>query len=285
MRRYWFIPAAILLIIAAACFLLGWVQLRFSPNSYGVAFTRAHGFEREVVRPQGITWRWERLVPGLLTLYVFPLDAQSVEIPVTGSLPSGETYSALSAEKPDFTFELRLSLLYSLKPDVLPGLADTSRLRPDSLSGMYSMLAQEIASKAAALSLAAPTAASGGGAEETSGARSIEALTARIESEIPKAFPHIQFHSITAVVVHAPDTLLYERLRETYLRVTAAREETLKSAAVRLAAQEADLAAAEKRHQRTVTVLEKYGELLDKHPSLIATTGPSSAQFARGRSR
>jgi hypothetical protein len=269
MRRYWFIPAAIVLILAVAFFFVGWVQLSLAPDTYGVIFTKTQGFERTIVNPQGITWRWERLIPGALTLYRFPLNAQSVEIPVTGSLPSGEVYAALAPEKPDFTFEVRLSLTYVIKPEILPGLAESSRFRPDGLSDLYRTLVQEISAKVASLALDAPVAPSEKSSEAVPGAQNISGLAERIQTELPKSFAHVEFLSITTNVVRVPDVALYQRLRETYLSVAAVREESLRSAAGRLAAQEAAQEAAEKKHERTISVLEKYGALLDKHPALI----------------
>ncbi len=266
MRRFWFIPAAIILILAVVCFFVGWVQLALAPDTYGVVFTRIKGFEKTVVNPQGITWRWERLIPGALTLYRFPLKTQSAEIPVIGILPSGDAYAALAPEKPDFTFELHISLLYRLKPEILPGLADTLRLRPEGLPDLYKTLVQEISSKAASLALEG----SGTGAEPEAGpGRNVSVFADRIKSDLPKSFEHVEFLSVTTNTVRLPDIALYQQLRGTYLRVAAAREESLASAAARLAVQEADQNAAEKKHDQTIAVLEKYGVLLDKHPSLV----------------
>ena len=266
MRRYWFIPAAIILILAVVCFFVGWVQLSLAPDTFGVVFTRIQGFERTVVNPEGITWRWEKLIPGALTLYRFPLKAQSVEIPVTGTLPSGEAYAALAPEEPDFTFEIHISILYRLKPEILPGLADTSRLRPEALPDLYKTLEQEISAKAASLVLESSGTDSG---PEAGPGQEIPAFADRIKTDLPKSFEHVEFLSVTANIVRLPDIALYQQLRGTYLRVAAAREESLASSAARLAVQEADQNAAEKRHDRTITVLEKYGVLLDKHPSLV----------------
>jgi hypothetical protein len=272
MKRFWIIPAAIVLVIAIACFFVGWLQLSLSPDTYGVVFTKSHGFEKNVVDSRGITWRWERLIPGALTLYAFRLSARSVEIPVSGSLPSGDVYAQMAAEKPDFSFEMRLALSYRLRPEILPGLAETSRLRPDGLEDFYRTFVQEAASKASAIMLESPVSAD----QAERGA--MEGLTERLETELPKSFAHIEFLSIQATSVRVPDIALYLKLRDTYLKVSDARQEVLRTTASKLAAQEAEQAAAEKRHERTIAILEKYGELLDKHPALIKLLFLSSSK-------
>jgi hypothetical protein len=159
-----------------------------------------------------------------------------------------------------------MSLLYRLKPEILPGLADTSRLRPEGLPDLYRTLVQEISSKAASLAL--EDSGSGAGPEAAPG-QNITVFADRIKNDLPKSFEHVEFLSVTTNIVRLPDIALYQQLRGSYLRVAAAREESLASAAARLAVQEADQNAAEKRHDRTIAVLEKYGVLLDKHPSLV----------------
>ncbi len=256
-----------LLAIGAGVFFVGWIQLSLAPDTYGVIFTRSKGFEKSVVESRGLTWRWEKLIPGALTIYAFPLSAQNVEIPVTGMLPSGEAYAALAPEKPDFTFEIDLSVSYRLRPEVLPALADTSRLRPDGLSDLYGRLERELSAKVSAL-VREQTAAEPSGPEAAPG-DAVASISERISTELPRTFSHLEFLSLATNVVRVPDAALYRSLRETYFRVSKAREDSLASSAARLAAKEAEMDAAEKKHGRTIAVLEKYGELLDKHPSLV----------------
>jgi hypothetical protein len=288
MRRYWFIPAGIVLALAIACFFVGWMQLSLAPDTYGVVFTRAHGFEKSSIHPEGITWRWERLIPGALTLYQFPLKAQKAAISVSGTLPSGEVYANLAPEKPDFSFQIDLTILYRLRPEALPGLAETTRLRPDGLSDLYQTLIEQMKSKAVDISLAAaqsssPSSSASAELEIGSATVSLTAMAARIESELPKDFEHLEFVSLAATVVRMPDFVLYQKLRATYLEMAAAREATLKTAAARLATQQEEQKLVEQKQQQTLSILEKYGELLDKHPALIkflflATSKSFSAQ-------
>jgi hypothetical protein len=94
-------------------------------------------------------------------------------------------------------------------------------------------------------------------------------LPAKIAAGLPAHFPHLRFTLVAPTVARMPDRALYESLRETYRHVARSREDSLAAAASRLAVAEAEQQAAEKRHERSLAVLEKYGVLLDRHPQLI----------------
>ncbi len=261
MRQYWFIPVGVILLLLIAGFFVGWTQLSLVPDTYGVVFTRAHGFEKEIVRPQGISWRWERLIPGALTLYRYSLLSQKADLSIKGCLPSGEVYGGIAPEKPDFSFEIRLSVLFRLNPEALPQLADSSHLRPDGLGDFYKTLIDAMQGKAMALSLSAD-------GESTRGREPAE-IADFIGAELPRFFPSVEFITVAPAAVRVPDFTLYSKLRDTYLGMSAVREEALKASAARIADQEAEQNAAVRKQERTIAVLEKYGELLDKHPALI----------------
>jgi hypothetical protein len=256
MRRSLIVSLVIVAVLAVAVFLGGWVQLTLTPQTVGVLYSRTRGFEKEAALPHGVTWRWERLIPGAFTVYRFPASNRKTELVVRGSLPSGDVYASLAPEKPDFGFELHLTVLYRLDPAALPGLAETQRLRPDGLGDLFQALDEQMKDTALTIISSEP-----GGDER--------GLQARIAAGLPARFPQLRFEMVASTVSRMPDLALYDRLRETYLRVTRAREESLAAAAARLAAAEAEQDAAEKRHERSLALLEKYGALLDKHPQLI----------------
>jgi len=256
-RRYWIIPIVVVLALALVAFFVGWVQLALSPDTFGVVFTRAHGFEDEVILPEGITWRWDRLVPGALTLYKFNLKPQSTQLKIEATLPSGDVYAAVAPEKPSFTLDVNVSVLYRIRVSSLPALAKTAHVRPEGLGDLYGTLTAEMQSAATDIALSAGTAAGAPG------------LARWIEQTLPGRFPQLDFVTVTANVVQAPDLALYDKLRDTYLQVAAARETSLTAGAGKLATQEAQAKSAEQRQEQNLTLLEKYGELLNKYPSLI----------------
>jgi hypothetical protein len=271
MKQFWFILGGVVLALAAACFFVGWVELAMAPDTHGVIFTKSHGFENGIIRPEGFTWRWERLIPGAFTLYRFPVKTASADLSVKGSLPSGDVYASLSPEKPDFSFEIQLSLLYRVKTDALPALAMTDQLRPDGLLEWYAMLAREMSAKAAAsaLALPGPEASPPPGTGDTPAVIDIASISKAVSNALRDAFPQLEFVSIASNVVKVPDLVLYDRLRAAYFRMISAREEALVAGAAHLAVQEADQKASDQRQEHVLSLLEKYGDLLDKHPALI----------------
>jgi hypothetical protein len=256
MRGSIIVLAVIVAALGIVVFLAGWIQLALGPDTYGVLSSRPRGIESAVASPSGFTWRWQRLVPGLFTIYRFPLTSQKAELTVKGSLPSGEVYSSLSPEKPDFGYELEVSVLYRLRPGALPGLAETARLRPDGLDDLYGLLADQMRTSLHGLVMEAEP-------------RDAGELSAAVSERLPRHFPQVEFALVAPSVIRMPDMTLYGRMRDTYLEVTRAREDALKGAAARLATADAEQRAAEQRHERSLVLLEKYGALLDRHPQLI----------------
>ena len=136
MRRFWYVPAAIILVLLVAAFLAGWLQLALPADTFGVVYTRGRGFDPAVVKPGGFTWRWQRLLPKTLVLHRFTLAPRLAELPVSGILASGAVYAALVPEKPDFSYELHVTVRYRVRPEALPRLAEQDGLRPEGLGGM-----------------------------------------------------------------------------------------------------------------------------------------------------
>lgn len=277
MRRHWYIPAAIVLVLLVVGFLAGWLQLALGPDTWGVLASRGGAVEPAVVAPGGFTWRIARLVPGLLTLHRFPLAVQRTDQPVTASLPSGPAWSSLAGQPIDFSFDIRLSVRYRIRPTALPDLVRTGGLRPDNLADWYEAVNAEIPRQTRDIALDTGRAASG----------PADSLAGAISAELPDRFPYLELLTVTPVVVKAPDLELYRALKDSGLRVIAAREESMKALAPKIAAEEAAEQTAVRRHEASISVLEKYGELLGKYPALIkflflTTTRNLSAKDLQG---
>jgi hypothetical protein len=270
MRRHWYVPAAILLVLAIAVFLVGWLQLSVPSDSLAVAVSRHRGVDPSVVRPGGFTWRWERLIPQGITLYRFPVSSRRVETTLSGLLPSGEVYAAMVPERPDFSWEIRLSAVYRIRPEALPGLVDRDGLRPEGLEDWYRATDAELGRQASAIVLEAP--ADDAAAEAEAVAR-----------ELPARMPSLELSQVSSTIVRMPDRTLYAKLKAAYLAVVDAREHAMTAEAGKLAADEAAGRLEQQRHERTIAILARYGELLDKYPALIkflflTTAGKLTAQ-------
>ena len=256
MRRYWYVPAAVLLVLLVAAFLAGWLQLALPPDACGVIYTRTRGFDPEVVRPRGFTWRWQRLLPKTLVLYQFDLPPRLAELPVSGSLASGAVYASLVPERPDFSYELHVSVRYRVRPEALPRLADRDGLRPEGLADWYRTADADLVRQVTETAL-------------DSAAADAPGVAADLVARLPGRVPDLELLDIAPTVIRMPDRELYERLRASYLAAFAARESALAAAAGRLAVLEAAALIDEQRHERSIAMLDRYGELLDRHPALI----------------
>ena len=277
MRRHWYILAAILLVLLVVGFLACWVQLSLGPDTWAVVASRSGTVESAVVAPGGFTWRIGRLVPGLLTVHRFTLAVQRVDQTIAASLPSGPAYSSLAGQPADFSFEIRLSVRYRIHPSALPDLVRTGGLRPDNLADWYDGVNAEMPRHTRDIAMDTGRPADGPG----------DTLASAITTLLPDRFPYLELLTVTPVVVKAPDFDLYRALKASGLRVIAAREDSMKALAPRIAAEEAAEQASVRRHEASIAVLEKYGELLGKYPALIkflflTTTRSFSAKDLQG---
>lgn len=239
-----------------AALLVGWLQLALEPDTFGVISTRGGGFDPVVVRPRGFTWRWQRLVPKMLTLYRFGLAPRLAELPVSGTLPSGAVYAALVPERPDFAYELHVAVRYRVKPEALPRLAERDGLRPEGLAEWYRTADADLVRQVTetALSSEAPDA---------------PGVAADIAARLPGRVPDLELLDVAPTVIRMPDRELYARLRSLYFAALDARRPALVDAAGRLAVLEAEARIDEQKHLQSAAVLDRYGKLLDEHPGLV----------------
>lgn len=259
MKRHWYIPAAILLVLLIVGFLAGWLQLSLGHDTWGVVASRTGVVEPAVIAPGGVSWRLGRLVPGALVLHRFPLSAEKTDQSISASLPSAQAYAFLASESVDFSLEIRLSVRYRIRPAALPELVRTGGLRPENLADWYQAVNSEIERQARDIAMDPARSSSAGD----------QPLATAIAEGLPDRFPYLDLLTVTPTVVRAPDMALYRALKDAALKVVAAREQSLQALAPRLAAEEAAERSAVRRHEAGITVLTKYGELLTKYPMLI----------------
>jgi hypothetical protein len=268
MRNYWYIPSAVLLVLVLVGFFAGWAQLSLSPDTWAVAFTTTRGFEKSVISPSGFTWRWERLVPHALTLYRINIRVEKTDVEIKSLLPSADAYSSLMPERPDFSVDIKLSVLYRIRPDALPELVGSEGLRQENIGDWYDQMSSEIQARASqlALGLASPPAQTDEPLGVPVSAGDVETAIAR---GLAEGFPDLEFLSLSPVVVKIPDVELYGKLKAAYLRIVDEREKALSRLAPQQAADNALHTSAMQRQEDSIALLTKYGELLAKYPALI----------------
>lgn len=267
LRNYWYIPAALLVVLVVVGFFAGWLQLALGPDEWGVVFIRSRGFEKTAINPAGFSWRLQRLLPRSLTLYSIPIATERADLRVRESLPSADTYSSMVPEKPDFSLEFTISVSYRIRPEALPDLVEKEGLRQETIAGWHQQFQAELQRQAADISLR--VAGSGDGTGKAGSISRAADFADAVTRELPAKFPRIQFISLAPAVLRMPDPELYLKLKSAYLSMVQLKQSALSDMAPRLAAEEAAQKSALQRQETSLALLTRYGELLSKYPSLI----------------
>jgi len=257
MKRF-LILVLFLVLIAGAVFFFGWIQIQIPANGHAVIFTKTHGWDQEVVEPGEFVWRWERLIPTNLDLYVFDLDQQSVTVTVEGTLPSSAAYEQLVSENGALAYSVSVRLVYQLDPEALPQLAESSGLRPDELATFYDQLETEIQDAAADAILQAIEAD-----EETPTATAMHARVERfVRERLPEEVTGIRLASVRPTEIDLPDMALYRTAQRLMTEVLQSRADALQEAARERADDQVE-------YNNELEILERYGEILERYPVLL----------------
>lgn len=253
-----FIATVVILIIAAGVvFFFGWVQYELPPNSYGVIFTKSHGWEPTVIRPGTFVWRWQRLLPTNLTLYAFPANPASKRISVTGTLPSAESYAQQLTPEPDFSYRIELALTLRIRPDKLVELAREQSLLPADMDEWYEGIADAVEAAAPRLVMNAVS-----DAVDEGSALPTATLEDQLRPALADRFPAVDFDSLTVRELRVPDMDLYAAAKENYLASVSAQG----AAAAAAAAAESERTA---QMESRLQLLRNYGDVLDSYPVLL----------------
>ncbi|MFP4510082.1 MAG: hypothetical protein ACOC4I_00260 [Spirochaetota bacterium] len=244
----------LLLIAASVAFYFGWIQFLIPDSGYAVVFSRTSGWEPEVVEPGTFQWRWERLLPTNMNLYIYELESRSVQISAEGSLPSSQVYRTILEDNPDFSYSVEGSLRFQILPERLPILAQDEGLRPDSIDEYYEEVAEQVQAEAqdfitGQITSGEPVIPPGRVADALS-----EHLSQRYES--------LDISAVTIRSIEVPDFDLYEQARSLYLDVAEADRDAVASLANQRALQR-------NRSEQMQQALRSYGELLTEYPVLL----------------
>lgn len=247
------ITLLLIVALAAAAFFVGWVELALPAGTYGVAFTKSGGWDTSAIAPGGVTWRWERLIPTNMTLYVFDLTPQAVSRRVAARLPSADLYASEAGIDPAaLSYDIGITLRLRLRPEDLPSLAKAEDLRPDTLTAWYEQATAAAGDAAAALLLSRDAAAL---------VMDPPALKASIRGRLDERSPELEIAAIELTPHSIPDPALYARAKAT----VETRIETQQRA--RLAVIE-DLAMAGEQARQHAEMLGRLGRTLAEFPQL-----------------
>jgi hypothetical protein len=255
-----FIVLFILLLgLGGTGFYFGWVQLEVPAQSLGVIFTKTGGWEAQTVRPGAFTWRWERLIPGNLSLYLYPDKTYTAEIDAEGSLPSAQAYGLFLDGNPSFAYSVRFSVGCRVKAEYFPVLARDQGVLPETLEEWFASVRTGISAKTSAAVAAWFEKSS---AETLLPGAAEKELTGAIRAFLAADYPFLEVTEIAPVRLSLPDTALYVKARELYLERADGRKESLRQNA----REAADRGLKEDARMES---LKKYGELLTQYPPLL----------------
>ena len=252
-------------ITSAVLFFLGWVQFAVPANSYGVLRSKTSGVDAEVIRGGRFRWAWERLLPTNAAIELFRIEMVERDIAASGSLPSAEVYATMTGSAADFSFEVVGKLSFTTKPEALPILvAERAIFNQAALDAWEERTAAEMAEFVTRRLRAY--------AEDPAELDRIlsSGSTPRLIADLERAFPDVEAVSCVVKTARFPDLALYRTAKGLYEYYLQRRRSIIAAAA-------SDAAGVDVKARLRFEELERYGELLEKHPILLKYLAIESA--------
>lgn len=259
------------LSLAIYIFFSGWISFALPPGQYGVLVTKSGGIYPETISPGVFTWRWEGIIPTNSSIKSFTIKQTTERITVSYKLPSSEFYSLLGEGKPDFTCSFDLLISGKVRVEKLPSLLQSGLILDQTTLDEWTRLSLQDAAQTA-LHMIISELATTSELDELSMdnpvlfKKRIQDISARSIND------QIEIQEISGINADLPDIELYRLVSKTYRQY----QEQKASLLSETAAKEAQSAMSD---YLKLERLGKWGELLDKHPSLIqliAVTGGDS---------
>ena len=257
------ISILLLLGAAGAVFVAGWIQILLPPATYGVLFSKTGGFDPRVMAPGVFVWRWERVIPNNVTLFLFEVQPHSIDTRLSGELPSAEAVASMlpgAAGAADFRYQATVSVTFAVRPEALPALVSGEGLTPEDLDRWTGM--KGAAMGRAALELLQRQA-------KATALTDLAALEAGMLEPLAARFPELQVLGVRFSDLHLPDVEIYERGRRAYLELMDAQHEARRAAVVDLAHERERGLADQETRRAALQMLREYGVVLQEYPVLI----------------
>ena len=262
------ISIIVLLGVAGTIFVAGWIQILLPPATYAVLFSKTGAYDSRVIAPGTFAWRWERVIPGNVTLYFFAVQPTTVATPIRGQLASADTVASVLPGNADFGYQATVTVAFAVRPEALPQLVAMEGLLPESLPGWTQARGKAIAHAAFELVQRGDLAGA---------LPNLAAVEAQVAAALAEHFPAVEIRAVRFADLRLPDLELYQRARRAYLALLEARHEARRAAALNLATErERGVAAAEQRRE-ALQVLREYGQVLEEFPILIQFLALQSA--------
>ncbi|MBI9105503.1 MAG: hypothetical protein JEZ04_02095 [Spirochaetales bacterium] len=255
----------ILLVILSALgavFYFGYYQFQLPVDTYGVIFTRLEKWDPVVVQAGTNRFEWEGLLPTNLIMEEFSISPRRIELSITGELPSAKAYSSYLEGSPDFSYNYRILLTYSLKPDFLPSLVSEEFLRAETIESWY----EEFESTLVIDGISFINKKSTDDSYMSKISYNFRLMEKDLLEEFSTQYEAVEFINFVPIKVEIPDLDLYREGKRQYFSMARFNEKI-------------NMAALEKTANRLVEesakleILNKYGEIFSRYPELISYYG------------
>ncbi len=255
-----FITWMILLIaLAGAGFLAGWIQFRIPAGSYGVYVTKTRGWHSGILEPGRFAWTWEALIPTNLRLFRFTVEPRTEAVTFAGSLPSSGLYAGFAVGNPDFSYDVSYTITASVRPEALPGVAESRRIETqESLNAWLTERIRTAGEALRGLLLARSSDPDWIAAVLGGDPGAMKALS----EDIAEGAPELEILSVAIRSLKVPDLDLYRAVKSRYLSFLESEESALN----RILEKESQARA---QVELRLESLERYGQLITKYPKLI----------------
>ena len=247
----------ILIVAAAVVFYIGWVQFLIKPGNCGVMVSKTGGVYEKPILPGVFDWRWERLLPTNVTLHSYSLEPYKSTQRFSGTLPSAEIYAGLLEQSPDFSYNIAIDVMLSVKQDALVPLVKSNVVQnPENLQEFFESKAKVVAQQIAD-SLLAETATTIHIQRKVLTSAELSKLVAAFSDD----FSSIIVHSVEITDAKLPDFKLYGDARTLYEGYQKDLKDSLRERAEQHAFDVYE-------NDKTVELLERYAKLVKKYPQL-----------------
>ncbi len=252
------ILSIIIIAALASVFYFGYYQFQLPSDTYGVIFTKINGWNSKTIMPGTFRFEWEGLIPLNLRIEKYKIAPVNVRISNKGYLPSAEIYRTYLKNTPEFAYSYAFDVVYTLNYESLPYLTSEKFLSSDNVSEWLKDFEAGLLTDAAGFIRKLAT--------DTRYMDRISYDYRLMEDDLVKLlsdkYDYITFVSFTPVEIVFPDMDLYNEGKKQYFEMEQfendIQQKTLDEATKQLVKESAKL-----------ELLEKYGELFTKYPSLI----------------
>ena len=247
----------VVVVLASLGLFFGWAHREVPPDSYGLIRSKTHGLDTRLVIPGEFRWVWYKLIPTNATTMVFRLDPVSRDIAAYDTLPSGAVYAAFAGIEGGFSWDLRASFSFCLRPEALVQLAADYNIGTQDELNRYE---NDIAGQIEAYILRRIQV-------DSAFSPQVEELLAKgespaLEREIQGQFPLITGFSLRVQSARFPDLTLYRQTKGLYEYYIAFQKDYISGELREKAGNRIE-------SYLRLEELEQYGALLTKYPLLL----------------